>query len=109
VVMSDESPEGWAACLMGDVAKIVGGGTPKSSDAQNFAEAGSYSWVTPADLSDFQSVWIERGKRNLSEKGYQSCSAQLLPRGTVLMSSRAPIGYVAIAATELCTNQGFKS
>jgi type I restriction enzyme S subunit len=90
------------------VAQVVGGGTPKSTEAFNFSTKG-IPWITPADLSSFTDVWIERGGRCLTEAGYDSCSARLVPRGTVLMSSRAPIGYLAIAANELCTNQGFKS
>src|SRR5206468_9267669 len=65
-------------------------------------------WVTPADLSGYQQVYISTGQRSLSAKGLQSCSATLVPKGTV-MSSRAPIGYIAIAANPLSTNQGFKS
>jgi type I restriction enzyme S subunit len=94
---------------MGEVAQIVGGGTPPSTDPKNFTQTGGYPWLTPADLSDFKAMWISQGKRNLTEKGYRACSARLLPRGTVLMSSRAPIGYLAIAGNDLCTNQGFKS
>jgi type I restriction enzyme S subunit len=93
---------------MGDVAEVVGGATPKSTNPANFGVNG-IPWITPADLSGFTAVWIERGARSLTQAGYDSCSARLVPRGTVLMSSRAPIGYVAIAANELCTNQGFKS
>lgn len=101
-------PEGWIAAHMGDVASVVGGGTPRSTDADNFADDG-HPWITPADLSDFDGVWIRRGRRGLSDQGLANCSARLVPRGTVLLSSRAPIGYVAVAANELCTNQGFKS
>jgi type I restriction enzyme, S subunit len=105
---NDELPEGWASCLMGDIAEVVGGGTPRSTDPANFT-ANGIPWITPADLSGFTDVWIERGERCLTKAGYDSCSARLVPPGTVLMSSRAPIGYFAIAANELCTNQGFKS
>lgn len=103
-----ELPEGWVACRMGDVADVVGGGTPKASDGTNFSGNG-HVWITPADLSGFDSIYIEKGRRDLSDKGLKSSSAKLMPAGTVLMSSRAPIGYVAIAANEICTNQGFKS
>jgi len=101
-------PEGWASATMSDVAEVVGGGTPKSTDPENFADNG-HPWITPADLSDFEGVLIEHGRRALTDKGLAGCSARLVPAGTVLMSSRAPIGYVAVAANELCTNQGFKS
>ena len=103
-----EIPEGWEAAAMGDIAQVFGGGTPKTSDNMNFAD-NRYPWITPADLSGFNGTYIEGGRRSLSEKGLRSCSATLMPKGTVLMSSRAPIGYLAIAAKPLCTNQGFKS
>jgi type I restriction enzyme, S subunit len=103
-----EPPEGWARTRMGDIADVGGGGTPKASDPENFSDEG-YPWVTPADLGGFSGMYIQRGRRSLSEKGLRHSSAQLMPTGTVLMSSRAPIGYVAIAANEISTNQGFKS
>jgi type I restriction enzyme S subunit len=103
-----EPPEGWLLTRMGEVADVVGGGTPSSSVQENFADDG-YPWITPADLSRFNGIYIERGRRALSEKGLQSCSAMLMPKGTVLMSSRAPLGYVAVAANPVSTNQGFKS
>jgi type I restriction enzyme S subunit len=93
---------------MGEIAEVIGGGTPKASDPENFFDNG-YPWITPADLGSFSGMYIQRGKRSLSEKGLRLSSAQLMPRGAVLMSSRAPIGYVAIAANEISTNQGFKS
>jgi type I restriction enzyme S subunit len=107
-VNTDELPEGWAESLMGDIATVTGGGTPTANDPTYFTERG-IAWITPADLSDFSGVHIQHGRRFLTEAGYNACSAKLLPKGAVLMSSRAPIGYVAIAANELCTNQGFKS
>lgn len=105
---SDDLPEGWVETCMSEVAEIVGGGTPKASDPSNFSEDGS-SWITPADLSGFEGIYIRKGKRDLSEKGLRSCSAAMMPARSVLMSSRAPIGYLAIAAGPLSTNQGFKS
>jgi len=93
---------------MGEISTVIGGGTPAADDPANFANRG-YPWITPADLSGFVGIYIERGRRGLTEKGLSGSSARLVPPGTVLMSSRAPIGYVAIAANELCTNQGFKN
>jgi type I restriction enzyme S subunit len=93
---------------MGDVAEVVGGGTPKASNPSNFSDYG-HPWITPADLSEFKEMYIRLGSRSLSDQGLRTSSAKLLPPGTVLMSSRAPIGYLAIAATEVSTNQGFKS
>lgn len=104
----EDFPEGWVATTMGEIAEIVGGGTPKSTDPSNFAGVG-HPWITPADLSDFREMYIDRGRRDLSDRGLQTCSATIMPAGAVLMSSRAPIGYLAIASGPISTNQGFKS
>ena len=90
-----------------EIGKIVSGATPKTSIPENYG--GNIAWITPADLSGYQEKYISRGARNITQAGYDSCSAQLMPAGTVLLSSRAPIGYVAIAQNPICTNQGFKS
>jgi len=108
ILPTDDLPGGWTLTTAGSIADVVGGGTPKSSEPGNFSEAG-HPWITPADLSRFRELYIRRGRRDLSEKGLRSSSAVIMPAGTVLMSSRAPIGYVAIAANDVCTNQGFKS
>lgn len=102
-------PSHWEQVNIGEVAKVVGGGTPTSTDQGNFTDHGGIPWLTPADLSGYRQQYIERGARNLTEQGYKACSARKMPAGTVLFSSRAPIGYVAIAKNELATNQGFKS
>lgn len=94
-------------CLK-DVAEIYSGATPLTKNKE-FYENGTISWITPKDLSGFKHKYIYSGRRSITEAGYQSCAASMLPEGTVLFSSRAPIGYVAIAGKELCTNQGFKS
>ncbi len=92
---------------MGDVADIIGGGTPPTNDSNNF---GDYvPWITPADLSRHKGKTILFGSRSISKQGLDNSGARLLPKGTVLFSSRAPIGYVVIAAQPLTTNQGFKS
>jgi type I restriction enzyme S subunit len=93
---------------MGEVTSVVGGGTPSTADVSNY-ENGKISWITPADLSGYREKFISRGQRSITNKGLQDSGARLMPKGTVLFSSRAPIGYVAIAANELATNQGFKS
>ena len=90
------------------IGKLVGGATPSTKDAENY-EGGTISWITPKDLANFSGRFISRGERNITEKGLKSCSTQLMPVHTVLFSSRAPIGYIAIAEQEVCTNQGFKS
>jgi type I restriction enzyme S subunit len=90
-----------------DVASIVGGGTPSTSNAEYWG--GNIPWLTPKDLSSNNEVYVTGGDRYLTKKGLQESSAKLLPTGSVLFSSRAPIGYIAIAQNEIATNQGFKS
>lgn len=101
-------PSNWNVMILNDVAEIIGGGTPDSKDLDNFSENGM-PWLTPADLNKFKGMFISKGKRDLSEKGFKSCSAKIIPKGGILFSSRAPIGYVAISNNEISTNQGFKS
>jgi type I restriction enzyme S subunit len=93
---------------MEDIADVVGGATPKTSDPSNFTD-GTIPWLTPADLSGYTAKYIGRGSRFITQKGLSSSSARMMPVGTVLFTSRAPIGYVVIASNEICTNQGFKS
>lgn len=101
-------PLGWRWTTMGDIAEVVGGGTPRTTEPANF-EGGDIPWVTPADLSGYTEKYISHGSRYITRQGLESSSARLLPAGTVLFSSRAPIGYVAIACNPIATNQGFKS
>ena len=98
----------WIECKISDIGTVIGGATPSTKKPVNY-ENGTIAWITPKDLSTFTGRYIQRGERNITEIGLKSCSTQLLPKDTVLFSSRAPIGYVAIAANEVCTNQGFKS
>ena len=98
----------WIECKISDIGTVVGGATPSTKKPENY-ENGTIAWITPKDLSTFTGRYIQRGERNITEMGLKSCSTQLLPKDTVLFSSRAPIGYVAIATNEVCTNQGFKS
>ena len=98
----------WIECKISDLGTVVGGATPSTKKVEYY-EGGNIAWITPKDLSTFSGRYIQRGERNITEIGLKSCSTQLLPENTVLFSSRAPIGYVAIAANEVCTNQGFKS
>jgi putative type-1 restriction enzyme mjaXP specificity protein len=97
----------WARVKLSDIGSVVGGATPSTSVEKYYG--GEIAWVTPKDLSSFSGRYIECGERNITEEGLNSCSAQLLPAGSVLFSSRAPIGYVAIAKNPIATNQGFKS
>jgi type I restriction enzyme S subunit len=100
-------PSSWAWATMADIGTVASGGTPRTDDERSFG--GDIAWLTPSDLTGFSGKSIAGGMRTLSAKGLAASSAALLPPGTVLFSSRAPIGYVAIAAGPLATNQGFKS
>lgn len=102
-------PQGWTTCFTGDVSKVIGGGTPDAANLDNFSNDEGVPWLTPADLSGFNGMYVSRGKRFLTTNGFNGSSAKLMPKGAVLFSSRAPIGYVAVAANEISTNQGFKS
>lgn len=98
----------WIDCTIADIGMVVGGATPSTKKIENY-ENGTIPWITPKDLSGFEGRYISNGERNITEMGLKSCSTQLMPPHTVLFTSRAPIGYVAIAENEVCTNQGFKS
>jgi len=97
----------WREYRIGEIADIVGGSTPSTADPSNFD--GDIPWLTPKDLSGQHDRYVSRGERNLSLKGLENCSARLLPAGTVLLTTRAPIGYVAIAKNPIATNQGFRN
>ena len=97
----------WPMVKLGEVAEVVSGGTPKTSIAEYWD--GDVPWVTPKDLSNRSNLWISSGSRSITELGLAKSGAILLPRKTVLWSSRAPIGLVAIASNPIATNQGFKS
>jgi len=101
-------PNSWAWSQLGTIGRVVGGGTPKKIHSEYFSDNG-IPWLTPADLYGLKGKYISKGKTDVSELGLQKSSAQMMPKGSVLFSSRAPIGYVAIAENDLSTNQGFKS
>lgn len=105
--MTSNGSNGWRTVRVGDVADVIGGGTPSTKDPDNFG--GAIPWITPKDLASHQGRRIGRGERNITEAGLSRSSARLLPERTVLLSSRAPIGYVAVAANPVATNQGFRS
>jgi type I restriction enzyme, S subunit len=104
-----ELPEGWKLRKIGDVANVVGGGTPKTNVSGNFSDTEGHPWITPADLTDYSKKYISYGRRYLTDQGLASSSAKYMPANTVLFSTRAPIGYVAIAQNPVTTNQGFRS
>ena len=103
-------PDSWAWTRLKSLGEIVGGGTPKTHDASLWASPGDGTpWITPADMKNVHGRRVSHGGRYLSEKGLAGSSAKLMPAGTVVMSSRAPIGYLAITECPIATNQGFKS
>ncbi len=101
-------PEGWNIGKIDDMAQVVGGGTPSTKNKSYFTQNG-IPWLTPKDLSGYEFKFISKGATDLTKEGLNNSSAKLMPKGTILFTSRAPIGYIAIALDEICTNQGFKS
>ena len=101
-------PKGWRMGTIGDLGEIVGGATPSTNNPDYWSDNGII-WLSPADLSKQATKFISKGAKDITELGYNSCSTKMLPKGSVLFSSRAPIGLMAISTQELCTNQGFKS
>ncbi len=102
-----EIPSSWEWVRLSSMGTIVGGGTPSTSDPSLWD--GGVPWITPADMRDLRGKYVSHGSKYISPKGVLKSSAKELPPGSVVFSSRAPIGYVAIAETALYTNQGFKS
>lgn len=100
-------PNSWCWVHLVDIGDIVGGGTPKTSEI-SFWKNGDIPWMTPADMCGL-GKYVSCGERKITQEGLKNSSARLMPKGTVIYSSRAPIGYIGIALNELCTNQGFKS
>lgn len=101
-------PEKWKIGTLNDLGKILGGGTPSKKIEKYYTE-NEISWITPKDLSNDKSIYIYKGATDITEEALNKSSANLMPENTVLFSSRAPIGYVAIAGKNVATNQGFKS
>ncbi len=101
-------PEGWRIGQLSEICEIVGGGTPSKAKAEFYTNNGIH-WLTPKDLSISCKKFTSKGQDDITELGYRSSSTKLMPKGTVLFSSRAPIGYITIAKNSICTNQGFKS
>lgn len=105
--MASTAKHDWPMVRLGDVCEVVSGGTPKTSVEEYWG--GEIPWVTPADLSKLKGLEISSGERAITQRGVDKSSAVLLPAGSVVLSSRAPIGYVAIAQVPMATNQGCKS
>lgn len=105
--VDNASPE-WTTGTISDLGTVVGGSTPSKTKPEYYTESG-IAWITPKDLSINKSKFVSHGENDITELGLKNSSAAIMPEGTVLFSSRAPIGYIAIAAGEVTTNQGFKS
>lgn len=103
------TPESWQWSEANEFSVIIAGGTPRNSTSEDNYSKGGIPWLTPADLSNYHENTISRGERSLSAEGYENSSAKLVPQGSVLFTSRAPIGYCVIAGNEISTNQGFKN
>ena len=104
----DNADPEWAIGTISDIGTVVGGSTPSKAKPEYYTESG-IAWITPKDLSINKSKFVSHGENDITELGLKNSSAAIMPEGTVLFSSRAPIGYIAIAAGEVTTNQGFKS
>ena len=98
----------WQIGTISDLGTVVGGSTPSKTKPEYYTNNG-IAWITPKDLSINKSKFISHGENDITELGLKNSSATVMPKGTVLFSSRAPIGYIAIASNEVTTNQGFKS
>ena len=104
----DNADPEWTTGTISDLGTVVGGSTPSKAKPEYYTESG-IAWITPKDLSINKSKFVSHGENDITELGLKNSSAAIMPEGTVLFSSRAPIGYIAIAAGEVTTNQGFKS
>ena len=104
----DNADPDWTTGTISDLGTVVGGSTPSKAKPEYYTESG-IAWLTPKDLSNNKSKFVSHGENDITELGLRNSSASIMPEGTVLFSSRAPIGYIAIAAGEVTTNQGFKS
>ena len=104
----DNADPEWTTGTISDLGTVVGGSTPSKAKPEYYTETG-IAWITPKDLSINKSKFVSHGENDITELGLKNSSAVIMPEGTVLFSSRAPIGYIAIATDEVTTNQGFKS
>jgi type I restriction enzyme S subunit len=103
-------PEGWESGTLNDIGEIIGGSTPSKAINANFCQGKGLPWITPKDLSlNKGKKFITRGEWDVTDRGQKEGSLKIMPAGTILLSSRAPIGYLAIARGDVTTNQGFKS
>ena len=103
-----DDPENSADGTISDLGEVVGGATPSTDNPNYFSDDG-IAWISPKDLTATGLKFIYRGELCITDAAYNSCSTKIMPAGTVLFTSRAPVGTVAIAMNDICTNQGFKS
>lgn len=103
-----QNNESWTDGVISDLGEIVSGATPSTEIKEYFCQNGIH-WLSPKDLTSTGYKFISKGETDITEAGYNSCSTKLMPKGTVLLTSRAPVGCLGIAENEICTNQGFKS
>ena len=102
-------PNTWQSTELSSYGKIISGGTPSTENEDFYADDG-IAWITPNDLSNNTSnMFISHGERDISLQGLNNSSANLIPSSSILLSTRAPIGYIAVSMNELTTNQGFKT
>src|SRR5699024_5344773 len=101
-------PHNWNWVRLSQLGVVIGGGTPKTA-VNKYWDDGTIAWLTPADMRNANGKYISKGSRMITETGLAESSAKLMPKGTIVYSSRAPIGHIAIAENSLTTNQGFKS
>lgn len=104
----DNINSNWEIGCIADIGTVIGGGTPSKAKSEYYTNNG-IAWITPKDLSNQKSKFISRGENDITELGLKNSSTKIMPKGTILFSSRAPIGYIAIANNDITTNQGFKS
>jgi type I restriction enzyme, S subunit len=103
----EEIPEDWEFKRISEIGEIIGGGTPDSRIKEYWG--GDIPWAVPTDITDLKGTFIEKTERLITQKGLKNSSARLLPKGTVLITSRATIGSCAINTVPMATNQGFQS
>lgn len=107
VTRNNGLPAGWVWTTLGEVAELIGGGTPKRANPEYFT--GDIVWLTPTEIPKVGVTVVRDSKERITDEGLRRSSARIIPSGSVLMTSRASIGYVAVAGTDLTTNQGFAS
>ncbi len=100
-------PRNWEVKEIGEVGEVAGGTTPSTNNQDYWG--GNIPWLTPKDLRDYDYIYISKGERNITKKAVEEASLKVFPKGTVLLTTRAPIGYVAVAKNSITTNQGFRN